>query len=199
MFSILRTRCFLRALQHDSIAHWNASAYSYNFKLYYSLARGPRNDRSPNIQGAFHGAILSTTPYGSLTTMALRSSSRIDGTEPCTVAISPAQLFSDSKASLKSNSKYGSASINQSISTVHETPTTLKTNPSTPSPCYKNATDHPSSWPTPPQLSRANPADDQASSYSKPERPSPPPQQPQERRPSKLRRIYIALHPSRVK
>jgi len=74
----------------------------------HSLARGARKDLRPRIQGAFHGAILTTTPYGSFTTIALLSSTRICGTEPCTVAMSPAQLFSDSNASLKSNSKYGS-------------------------------------------------------------------------------------------
>lgn len=107
---------------------------------YYSLARGPRNDLRPKIQGAFQGAMLNTTPYGSLTTIALRSSSRIEGTEPCTVAISPAQLFNDSKASLKSNSKYGSARLNQRQSD----PTIIDTSPSNQSPCYRNATDHPS-------------------------------------------------------
>ena len=69
------------------------------------LASGPRNDLKPKIHGAFHGAMLSTTPYGSLTTIALLSSSRIVGTKPCTVEMSPAQLFNDSSASLKSNSK----------------------------------------------------------------------------------------------
>lgn len=77
-----------------------------------SLARGPRKDLKPRIQGAFQGAMLTTTPYGSLTTIALLSSSRIEGTDPgCTLEIRPAQLFSDSKASLKSKSKYGSAYI----------------------------------------------------------------------------------------
>jgi hypothetical protein len=81
-----------------------------HYRPFDLLARGPRNDLSPRIHGAFHGAILNTTPYGSLTTIALRSSSKTDGTEPCTVEIKPAQLFNDSNASLKSNSKYGSKS-----------------------------------------------------------------------------------------
>lgn len=146
------------------------------------LARGPRNDRRPRMQGAFHGAMLNTTPYGSLTTIALRSSSKIDGTEPCTVAINPAQLFNDSNASLKSNSKYGSTTLDQSRRQQRHT--SFGTYPSIQSPDYNSTTNHLFSSPIPLQLSTANLFCALAWSVSMRERPSLPHLRPREHRPS---------------
>jgi hypothetical protein len=58
------TWSLFRPFHDNGVAHLYTSAadQQIDYRPFDSLARGPRNDLNPRIHGAFHGAILNTTP-----------------------------------------------------------------------------------------------------------------------------------------